>query len=108
MGVIEGLGLSHFMEPAVSIRGGQWRLARCEVSASRRGAARASTAVDMRAGTSLYMVGCSMRQAVHAVRVERDCTLEASECTFLNNKEVRDPEASNRMSPRDEGANEPR
>jgi hypothetical protein len=60
VGVIEGLSLGHYMEPAIRVQRGRWKLVRCQVAAKRKGGL-ASTAIDMKESTSLSLLGCSMQ-----------------------------------------------
>ena len=86
-GVVEGLCTRHYMEPAIWLNGGSWQLIQCELGASRRGA-RASTAIDMREGSSLSLLSCTVQQSCTAVRVDVACSLEAYVCAFVNCKEA--------------------
>ena len=83
VGVIEGLSLGHYMEPAIRVQRGRWKLVRCQVAAAaahapahhdvfsspqvrcqvaaKRKGGHASTAIDMKESTSLSLFGCSMQ-----------------------------------------------
>ena len=104
-GIIEGLAITHFMEPAVVLSGcghetraPRWELRQCVIKSSRRSStAKSSTAIQIMssrspgqdAGGHLSLVGCSIDSAVSAVKLERTpCSLSCTDCDFSNIKEA--------------------
>lgn len=86
LGLVEGLRASHYNDEAVVVDGGAWRLTSCSIISSRK--VRACTAVRVRTGGALGLVGCTVSDAAKAVTLDDQmCALQVADCSFANLKE---------------------